>query len=221
MSIRISISPRDRSLLRLLSWTPATTTLLLRASTTFDGEPFVDERRLRERLQAMSEAGVVRSWSLAHAGGGLQNYYKLTPLGFQLLSGAGVPLPSRAFFAEVAPSRLEHTFCLAETIVTTVRACHDRRVTIERFLRENDLVFTAGEDHVQPDGFFRLTASRRSFNLAFEIDNSTASIDTPALNSIRRKLAVCQISSRSEPFFSQPSATTEVVDCNDCVIEWP
>jgi hypothetical protein len=31
----------------------------------------------------------------------------------------------------------------------------------------------------------------------------------------------CQISSRSEPFFSQPSATTEVVDCNDCVIEWP
>jgi hypothetical protein len=190
MSMRITLSPRDRSLLRLLSWTPATTTLLSQASTTFDGGPFLDERRLRERLQALQGGGIVRSWPLAHAGGGLQNYYKLTPLGFQLLSGTEVPLPSRAFFAEISPSLLEHTFHLAEVIIAVVRACHDRHVKIERFIRENELVFSAGDNQVQPDCFFRLVAAGLPFNLAFEIDNSMASVDAPALNSIRRKLAV-------------------------------
>src|SRR5712691_8084594 len=99
MSTRISLSPRDISLLRLLSWTPATTALLLRASSTFDGGPFIDERRLRERLQAFCEAGAVRCWPMAQAGGGLQNYYKLTPLGFDMLCGSEAAHPSRAFFA--------------------------------------------------------------------------------------------------------------------------
>ena len=99
LSNRVSLSPRDTSLLRLLSRTPATTGLLLRASTTFEGDPFTDERRLRERLQVLSEAEIVRYRSTAHAGGGLQNYYKLTPLGFELLCGVESPLPSRAFFS--------------------------------------------------------------------------------------------------------------------------
>src|SRR5437667_12880100 len=113
MSSRVSLSPRDVSLLRLLSWTPATTGLLLRASSTFDGGAFLDERRLRERLQALAEAGVVRSWPMAQAGGGLENYYKLTPVGFDMLSGSESPRPSRAFFAEASPSFCAHTFRLA------------------------------------------------------------------------------------------------------------
>src|SRR5438093_7575460 len=188
MSNRVSLSPRDVSMLRLMSWTPATTALLLRASTTFEGGGFIDERRLRERLQALTEADIVRSWPTAQAGGGLQNYYKLTPLGFDMLCGAEALRPSRAFFAEVSPSLSVHTFRLAEVIVETARCCHARRVTIERFIRENELTFTAGDRHVQPDCFFRLTLSGRAFNLAFEIDNSTASIDAYAVNSIRQKL---------------------------------
>src|SRR5712692_6528505 len=97
MSNRVILSPRDVSLLRLLSWTPATTALLVRASASFDGGPFIDERRLRERLQALGEAGVVRCWTRAQAGGGLQNYYKLTPLGFDMLSGSDAERPPRAF----------------------------------------------------------------------------------------------------------------------------
>lgn len=190
MSTRVSLSPRDRSLLRLLSWTPATTALLLRASDTFDDGPFLDDRRLRERLQALSEAGVVRSWATAHAGGGLQNYYKLTPLGFTLLSGTEAAPPPRAFFSEVSPSLFAHTFHLAEVIVAMLRACHAKRVTIEGFIRENDLTFAVGDDQVQPDCFFRLKASGRAFNIAFEIDNATASLDSPAANSIQRKLTV-------------------------------
>jgi hypothetical protein len=189
MSNRVSLSPRDLSLLRLLSWTPATTTLLVRASSTFDGEPFADERRLRERLQTLSEAGVVRSWSTAHAGGGLQNYYKLTPLGFEVLYGIESPQPTRAFFSEVSPSLFEHTFRLAAVVVEIVRACHTRRVTISRFIRENELTLAAGSEQVQPDCFFRLMAGRKAFNLAFEIDNSTESLDSHSATSVRLKLS--------------------------------
>src|SRR5438105_15344814 len=100
MSTRVNLSPRDLSLLRLLSWTPASTALLLRASSAFDGGPFINERRLRERLQSFSEARAVRAWPMAQAGGGLQNYYKLTPLGFDMTCGAEAARPSRAFFSE-------------------------------------------------------------------------------------------------------------------------
>src|SRR5207247_1124374 len=83
--------------------------------------------------------------------------------------------PPHAFFAEVSPSLFAHTFCLGEVIVETLRACHARRVTIDRFMRENELVLKAGDAQVQPDCFFRLAAEGRAFNLAFEVDNSTAS----------------------------------------------
>src|SRR5438309_8760730 len=113
MSTQVSLSPRDLSLLRLLSWTPATTALIQRAAGTFDGEPFRDERRIRERLQALGEAGIVRSWASAHAGGGLQNYYKLTPGGYGQMHRLDGARPSHAFFAEVSPSLFAHTFRLA------------------------------------------------------------------------------------------------------------
>lgn len=184
----VSLSPRDQSLQRLLSWTPATTTQLWKASATFAGERFPDERRLRERLQALAEAGIVRSWSTAHAGGGLQKYFKLTPAGFALACGPESPKPPRAFFEAVTPSLYNHTFRLAEMVVTILCACHARRVEIVRFIRENELTFTAGKATVQPDGFFRLLAQGRYFNFAFEIDNNMASVDAAAVNSIRQKL---------------------------------
>ena len=71
MTNSVQLSPRDRSLLQLLSWTPATTMLLLQASSTFAGGSFTDERRLRERLQTLERAGFVRHWSTATIGGGL------------------------------------------------------------------------------------------------------------------------------------------------------
>ncbi len=188
MSTRVSLSPRDRSLLRLLSYTPATTSLLLRGSSTFEGGAFSDERRLRERLQALAEAGYVRSWSTAQAGGGLMNYYKLTAIGFEELHGQEAAKPSRAFFAEVSPSGFVHTFRLAEAVVETLRACHTRRVSVAQVRRENELSLKAGDREVQPDTFVRLLAAGRAFNLAFEMDNSTEPVDSYADRSIREKL---------------------------------
>ncbi len=182
------LSPRDQSLLQLLSWTPATTALLFAASRSFDGGGFADERRLRERLQVLERAGFTRHWSTATIGGGLQNYYKLTPDGFQALFGTEATPPPRSFFAEIAPSQLAHTLALAQVIVTTRCAAHDRRIVIERLYRENELTFAVGDAQVQPDCFVRFTTSGRAFNVAFEIDRSTETIDSPRDTSLRHRL---------------------------------
>jgi hypothetical protein len=188
MATSVFLSARDISLLRLLSWTPATTSLLLKACVTFDGEPFQDERRLRERLLTLCRADFLRAWAAAFGRGGLENYYKIAPLGFTRLYGHEAKLPSRAFFSEVSPSLFEHTFRLAETIIATLIGCHGTRVTIERFCRENELALPIGGNYLQPDCFFRLQRSGRYFNLAFEIDQSTESIDSYVGNSMRSKL---------------------------------
>jgi hypothetical protein len=190
MTNAVTLSARDRSLLQLLSYTPATTSLLFRAGPTFTGVPFPDERRLRERLQALERAGFVRHWSLATVGGGLQNYYKLTPAGFQALFGPDALLPPRAFFAEIAPTFLAHTLALSEVLITTLVSAHDRRITVERVYRENELSFTVGDEVVQPDFFLRLTASGRAFNLAFEIDMSTETVDSLRDSSLRHRLVL-------------------------------
>jgi len=190
MANTVTLSARDFSLLRLLSWTPATAVLLLRASIAFEGEPFKDERRLRERLQTLSAAGFVRSWSAAHAGGGLQKYYKLTPLGFERLYGPATTKPPRTFFIEISPSLFEHTLKLAEVIVETARAAHAGRVLIRQLFRENELTFAAGSDRVQPDCFLRLEFCKKPFNVAFEVDQGTEPLNSGAEHSIRSKLRI-------------------------------
>lgn len=190
MANTVSLSARDVSLLTLLSWTPATTSLLFRARVTFAGDLFPDERRLRERLQTLSAVGLARSWSTAHAGGGLQKYYKLTPLGFERLFGPEAQKPPRGFFVEISPSLFEHTLNLAAVIVETICAAHAGRVSVERLFRENELTFSVGSDHVQPDCFVRFGFGGKPFNVSFEIDQGTESLESNAENSIRTKLRI-------------------------------
>src|SRR5690348_1110403 len=105
----LHVAPRDRDLLQLLDRTPATAALILKASATFAGETFRDERRERERLQQLAAAGLVRRFTLAQASGGAMNYYKLSAAGFAALHGPEPALPPPAYFAEVPLSRLQHT----------------------------------------------------------------------------------------------------------------
>ena len=190
MTNSVQLSPRDRSLLQLLSWTPATTMLLLQASSTFAGGSFTDERRLRERLQTLERAGFVRHWSTATIGGGLQNYYKLTPAGYQVLYGIDATPPPRSFFVEIAPSFLAHTLKLAEVIVATNRAAHEGHIEILGFHRENELAFVVGDAQVQPDCFYRLSIGGRNFNVAFEIDQSTETVDSLRDAALRHRLGL-------------------------------
>ena len=185
-STRIIVSPRDEALLRLLSRTPATKQLVLKASRTFP-ESFADERRVRERLQTLSEAGLVRAFN-ATAVGGLLNYYKLSPEGFRQVQGVEAPLPPRSYFAEIAPSRFMHTLTVAEVIVQTIVAAHDFRIEVGCFHREHELVLEAAGQTLIPDCHFLLTSAGKHFQVLFEIDNSTESIDSFSHQSIKNKL---------------------------------
>lgn len=182
------LSGRDLSILRLLSWTPATTAMLLRASVSFDGGPFANEHRVRERVRTLIQLGFVRAWPVGSSGGGVTNIYKLTLPGFENVYGRKTEKPSKSFFAEIAPSFFAHTMQLADVIVDTVRACHAGRVTIIYLFRENELTITAGEAQVQPDFFIRMRHGGKPFNVAFEVDQSQESVDSPARNSIRQKI---------------------------------
>ena len=77
---RLLLQARDEDVLRLLDRTPATAALILKASRCF-AEPFENLRRVRERMQALAGAGLVRSW------------IDLTRKGFSDAHGSGISTP--------------------------------------------------------------------------------------------------------------------------------
>lgn len=182
------LAPRDQTLLALLDRTPATASQILKASVTFDGGAFRDERRTRERLQALAGSKLVHSFSLAVTGGGLANYYKLTAEGYRLVHGPDAALPHGSFFAALSPSRLLHSLGLADVIVQVLVAAHRGRMHVTGFHRENELVLEIGPQRVSPDCHVQLSTGGRLFNILFELDRSTEPLDSAATSSIRTKL---------------------------------
>jgi hypothetical protein len=184
----MQLSPRDLSLLTFLDRTPATAAQILKVSIHFDGEPFHGERRVRERMQVLAGAKLARGFSLAISGGGLANYYKLTPEGYRLVHGPDAELPHRSFFLDLPPSRLWHSLDLADLIAQTLTAAHIRHVKLTGFHRENELVLEVGPHRTAPDCHFQFQAAGKTFNILFELDRSTEPLDSPASSSIREKL---------------------------------
>lgn len=184
----IILSQRDVSILRLLDLTPATAAHVRKASVTFEGEPFRDERRVRERLQVLGDAGLVKSWPAAVPGGGLMSYYRLTIEGHRAASLDSTEAPPRTSLQEIAPSRFRHAMATADTIVHTLAACHERGVKVQRAIGDGRLTLAIGEYRQQPDFHFQLGYAGRTFNLVFEIDNATEPLDSRREQSIRTKI---------------------------------
>jgi hypothetical protein len=182
------LAPRDQALLLLLDRTPATASQILKASAAFEGGPFRDERRTRERLQALVRGKLVNSYSLAVTGGGLANYYKLSTEAYRLLHGPDATLPHRSYFAALPLSRLLHSLGLADVIVQVHVAAHTGRTPLTGFHRENELVLETGPYRVSPDCHVQVSAGGRFFNVLFEVDRSTEPLDSSAASSIRTKL---------------------------------
>ena len=115
MAQEVILSPRDLAILRLLDATPLTAAQIGKVSVTFDGGPFGDERRVRERMQTLKAAGFVRNWSVAIPGGGLMAYYRLSVDGHRLAFPKSTESPPRTSLAEIAPSRVRHTMTIMDT----------------------------------------------------------------------------------------------------------
>ena len=184
----VILSPRDVALLRLLDLTPATVPQLRKASVTFGGEPFHDDRRVRERLQALSDAGLMRSWQAAIPGGGLMLYFRLTLEGHRAAFGEAGDSPSRTSLSEIAPSRVKHAMITADAIVHTLVASHERGVRVLQSHGDGQLTLEIGEYRQQPDCHFQFGFGGRFFNLLFEIDNATEPLDSRREHSIRTKI---------------------------------
>ena len=188
MSQGVILSKRDLALLALLEMTPATAVQIRQASITFGEEPFRDERRVRERLQSLGDAGIVKSWPAAVSGGGLMHYYTLTVAGFRMLHPDSQESPPRQIVAEIAPSRFQHAMATAAVIVQTLVAAHLGQHRVAQFHGDGKLTLAAGEYRQQPDCHFQLESRGRTFNVLFEIDNATEPLDSLREQSLRTKL---------------------------------
>jgi protein involved in plasmid replication-relaxation len=188
MTNAVILSARDLSLLRLLAHTPATTSLILKASETFPGEPFHDDRCVRERLQTLAESGLIRAFPATHGVGGPVNWYKLTAEGFRTVHGTEATLPHRSRFEAIPPSRFQHTQVLAEVIVHSLVAAHRDRCAVPYFQGDGEARIDVASHTFYPDCFFQFALAGKRFNAYFEIDQSTESIDSNAEQSIHTKL---------------------------------
>lgn len=188
MAQGVILSRRDLAILSLLEMTPVTAALLCKASVTFGEEPFRDERRARERMQALGDAGFVQSWPAAVAGGGLMHYYQLTRAGFQMLSPDRSTAPAPSVVTAIKPSRFHHALATAAIIVHTLVAAHTAQVRVMKFHGDGKLMLAAGEYRQLPDCHFQFESGGQYFNVLFEVDNATEPLDSLREQSLRTKL---------------------------------
>lgn len=169
------VTERDLEILAALDKSPLTSRQLLKLSITFS-RPFTDERRVRERLQVLTESDRVRRWPYATAGRGSPNYYLLSPVGYQLLHGKLSP-PTKRAFSEIGIARHHHSHALAEFIVHTEVAAHVGKAKISGFYPENRLRLQVNGEYLYPDCAFQLITSHgKEFSYFVELDNSTERI---------------------------------------------
>ncbi len=137
----------------------------------------------------MAARGRVRRWPYATAGRGAPNYYRLSPLGHQLLHGQGAP-PPRRHVGPVGIAHQHHTRCLADFVVHTAVSAHRAGIVLGGFYAENALRLAVGEESLYPDCAFQLvTPAGREFSFFVELDNGTERVRSEKdLDSWERKV---------------------------------
>jgi len=165
------VTTRDLEILAALDHCPLTALQLLKLSRTF-GRPFTGERRVRERLQILCDAGRVRRSHYATADRGALNYYTLLPAGYHVLHGPDAKPPTKRYFGPIGFAREPHTRALADFVVHTAVAAHDAGVRFTGFYRENAFWLPVGGEMLYPDCAFQLIAFDREFSFFVELDNS-------------------------------------------------
>lgn len=183
------VTARDMEIFAALEKHPLTALQLLKLSHTFN-QSFTDERRVRERLQALVTSKLVRQFRYVIAGPGAPSYYLLSPEGFALRRGWNAPAPSKRSFHELTASRQFHAFSLADFLVHYQVAAHAHGHTFMDFEREHACRLQIGDDSIFPDAGFRMQLDRGVvFRYYVELDNSTERVrSTSVPDTWQRKL---------------------------------
>lgn len=164
---------RDDWLYSALAITPLTAKQIWKLSQTWP-VPFLDVRRVRERLQVLAGAGRVRCHRYAPHADGRLHYYTLTAESYRHLHGPDTPLPSRQVFGPIAFSRERHTLLLAEVLVHFLVRAHEDGFTIRTVSGDGGTPIETGGRRFVPDGTVELvTPSGRLFRFYLELDNRT------------------------------------------------
>jgi len=168
------LTARDHELLAALAWAPHTARQLLKLSATWP-EPFRALRTIRERLQLLATAGLVKAFRYAALFPGQpENYYQLARAGFEVVHGPDALPPTRGQFAEVAISRHTHTRGLTEFLVHTAVSAHHAGLRMDNLYRENSVRLSADEQSVYPDAGFLLAGyDQVPLNFFVEVDCGT------------------------------------------------
>lgn len=178
---------RDLHVLASLDLCPLTAAQLLKLSSTFE-KPFTSERRVRERLQRLRAAGLVRSFP--YAGVSPVHCYCLTLNGHRLLKGSDAPLPAKRSFSPIAIGHQHHAYCLAEFVVHTLVAARVASVGFGGYYRENSFRLPVAGSVLQPDCAFQLLPpGGPDLGFVVELDNCTERLTSPRdVDSWERKL---------------------------------
>jgi hypothetical protein len=160
-------------ILTALERCPLTASQLLKLSRTFK-HPFTTERRVRERMQELTQSKLVWRWLYAAARPGAQNYYTLSREGFRVLNGPDAAFPPKRMFGPVGLIHQGHTRNLADFIVHAAVAAHRAGVAFTSFCRENMLRLKVGDESLFPDAAFQLQGiDGQEWNFFVELDNRT------------------------------------------------
>lgn len=179
-SAPVLLTARDQELLAAVDWSPLTARQLLKLSVTWP-QPFRHLRTIRERLQQLTEAGLMKTFRYATLFPGQpENYYLLTRAGYAVVHGPSAISPPKGCFSEIAISRHTHTRGLADFLVHTAVTAHHSGVEIAELHRENSLRLTADEESVYPDaGFLLFGHDDTPLRFFLEIDCGTETLRSP------------------------------------------
>lgn len=167
------LSERDLEILQALERCPLTAGQLLKLSQTFK-RPFTTERRVRERLQTLTQNKLTWRWLYATAGAGSVNYYTLSRLAYRVVYGRDELVLPRRSFGPVSLAHQYHSRSLADFIVHTAVAAHRAAYSFTGFCRENTVNVEVGRDRLYPDCAFKLVSPEgEERNFLVELDNRT------------------------------------------------
>jgi hypothetical protein len=170
----VLLTARDHEILAALDWSPHSARQLLRLSAIWP-QPFRALRTIRERMQQLGAAGLVKTFRYATLFPGQpENYYLLSRAGYRTLHGPDAAPPTKGYFSEIALSRHAHTRGVADFLVHTAVTSHQAGLAMTGIERENSIRLTADEHSLYPDAGFLLTGyDRAPLRFFVEIDCGT------------------------------------------------